>query len=524
MSYVYGTGANANYSGRVLVYPDQVPYDTDILRTNQYRQVDVAMLAQTILGLPAAFGGNYVQYASGICTQQSAPNMTVEIGTCAIYSPLAMEAIAYGNLGPLAAPILYKQFLNMVSFSSSVLGTITAPSASNWQYYLIQGSPQEVQVNSVNRPYYNPSNPASPIFIAQDDTEIANILFNPGSLVAGTPSAIASGLPVIPTVSAGYVGMFLILVSYNTTSITNNLISAYPNSFIATPLTQVPRSVQYGLFNSVADTSATPNAIVASINPPITTYGSYLRVSVQVANTNTSASTLNLNGVGAANILLANQTALVGDEMVAGGIYDFIWLGGGNFQLMNPSITKAFLTTVQLTTSGNFTVPAGVFELQVEGSGAGGGGGGAATLTSGGGGASGSKSWTRIEVVPGQVIPFVIGAGGAGGGIGADGVSGGATNFSTFLTAPGGGHGWANSTAGIPGGIGTGLIAESGFPGQSGNSLGSAPSGSGGGPGAGYGILTAGVNAATNSGAGGSGGCNGTIGGNGGDGYINVTY
>ncbi|MDE2024872.1 MAG: hypothetical protein KGJ07_00085 [Patescibacteria group bacterium] len=337
MSYVYGTGTDANYSGRVLVYPDIVPFDTDFLRSDQYRMVDVANLAQALIGLPSSFGGSFQGYASGICTQDSPNDMAVTIGVCTLYAQAPMEPIQYGNLGPLTTPVIFKQFTNMIALNSSTLGTITAPSSGNWQYYLIQGTPQITQINNVNRPYYNASNPASPNFQVAPDTEIDNIVF---ALVAGTPSSKSAGLPAVPAPTGSGIGMFLILVSDTTTSITNALISGYPGSFIGTTLTQMPSAIQQNKFNYAADTSASANTLTASLTPVPASYTSGMNFWVKAANTNTGASNVNLNGLGNKSIVVypssSGEEALVGGEIIANNFYNFEY-DGTHLILLNPS-------------------------------------------------------------------------------------------------------------------------------------------------------------------------------------------
>lgn len=350
MSYSY----NGNYSGRVLVYPDQVPFDTDILRSNQYRMVDVALLAQAILGLPLAAGGSFVGLSSGICTQNASPNMTVEIGVCALYSLQQMEPIAYGNLGPLSTPLIFKQFINMVAFNSSTLsgGTFVAPSAGNWQYYLIQGQPQTTQINSVNRPYYNASNPASPNFNAADDTEIDNIVF---SVVAGTPSLKTGGLPALPAVSANNIGMFLVLVSDTTTSVTNALISGFPGSFVQYTLPQLPIAVQNQAFNFAGTAGGTANALTGILNPIPAAYTTGMRAVLIASANNTNATTLSLNGLSAKNVVYTDGSALVGGEIKSGGVYEFEY-DGTHFQLINPFLK----VTSSLGSSGYIDLPGGL--------------------------------------------------------------------------------------------------------------------------------------------------------------------
>lgn len=89
------------------------------------------------------------------------------------------------------------------------------------------------------------------------------------------------------------------------------------------------------------------------------------------------------------------------------------------------------------TASGTFIVPDFIFKIKVSLWGAGGGGGGGGTARGGGGG--GGFVDGILNVIPGQVIPIVIGTGGAGVVAGA-GAAGGNSTFLT-LTAGGGGGG-----------------------------------------------------------------------------------
>ncbi len=91
--------------------------------------------------------------------------------------------------------------------------------------------------------------------------------------------------------------------------------------------------------------------------------------------------------------------------------------------------------------AGSYTVPAGVYNIDVEliGGGAGGSSGTASgTYSAGGGGGSGGSARGALAVTPGQVINYVVGAGGAGApSVNGYGSSGTSTTFGTTLTAPG---------------------------------------------------------------------------------------
>lgn len=97
-----------------------------------------------------------------------------------------------------------------------------------------------------------------------------------------------------------------------------------------------------------------------------------------------------------------------------------------------------------IKSSGTFTVPHGVNEIQVFV--VGGGGGGASSGGSSGafGGGSGRVATGTFNVIPNQKIPCTIGAGGNGGRWGNNGGKGGTTTFGSFISALGGNVGTDN--------------------------------------------------------------------------------
>lgn len=118
----------------------------------------------------------------------------------------------------------------------------------------------------------------------------------------------------------------------------------------------------------------------------------------------------------------------------------------------------------QSVTSGNFTVAAGVYKIKLELW----GGGGAALGGSGGTGGGGGYITDIVDVTPGQVIAYTIGAAGVASGV-APGTAGGNSTFAATAgtyTANGGGGGGAGEGAG-GGGSGPGstrliLIGQNG--------------------------------------------------------------
>jgi hypothetical protein len=132
-----------------------------------------------------------------------------------------------------------------------------------------------------------------------------------------------------------------------------------------------------------------------------------------------------------------------------------------------PWLRPGFGSGIQsFTTSGNFIVPAGVTQVEVE---IWGGGAGSYASVSGasigigsGGGAGGGYARKRVTgLIPGQSIAAVIGAGGNYGTAGGAASSGGTSSFGAYASATGGSLNYLASAAspqngGTPAGIGVG--------------------------------------------------------------------
>lgn len=143
--------------------------------------------------------------------------------------------------------------------------------------------------------------------------------------------------------------------------------------------------------------------------------------------------------------------------------------------------------TALTTGSGNFTVPADTYFLDVELWGGGGGGGGTGTAGSDGacGGGGGGYSRQIQPVTPGQVIPYTVGGGGPPGGGGGSGAGGGTSIFGGVQSATGGGGGGPNGSrsSGTGGSGAGGAVNSSGTAGGIGQSA--VPNGALGGSGGG---------------------------------------
>lgn len=115
-----------------------------------------------------------------------------------------------------------------------------------------------------------------------------------------------------------------------------------------------------------------------------------------------------------------------------------------------PSLRPGFGSGVQcFQASGNFTVPAGVVQAEIE---VWGGGSGSfaslAGVSSGGGSGGGYARKLVTSLTPGQIVSVKVGSGGAGGtttGVAAG--SGGASSFGQYVSASGGATNYLSSTS-----------------------------------------------------------------------------
>lgn len=305
---------------------------------------------------------------------------------------------------------------------------------------------------------------------------------------------------------------------------------------------------------SFALDTGTANSYVCAFTPAITSRseGQPLRFKVKTANN--GACTIN-DGLGVVPLVGGAHSALQGGELVANGDAWIQWntsIGGGSYilllctgaaeQVANATQSQHALTLGQVqqnyawnhqmvvvSATGNFTVPAGVYFLDVEVWSGGGAGGGVGTVSqTAGGGGGGGYARSVLAVTPGQVIACTVGAGGVAVS-GSAGGNGGASSFGAFISITGGGGGQPNPTgSGGGGGVPTGgtisMVGGGGGAGigtTNGGSGGGSPFGGVGGQG---GTTGPGANTGPGAGGGGRGGGATGAGGNGSPGQINIKY
>ena len=111
-------------------------------------------------------------------------------------------------------------------------------------------------------------------------------------------------------------------------------------------------AVRYSQIQSNTDKLVTvsgTDTLTGSVTPALTAYAAGNLFSFVVANTNTTAVTINIDGVGSKSITRTGSTALVAGDMVAGQVA-LIEYDGTRFQLLNGN------SFTNLNVSGNETI------------------------------------------------------------------------------------------------------------------------------------------------------------------------
>lgn len=102
----------------------------------------------------------------------------------------------------------------------------------------------------------------------------------------------------------------------------------------------------------------TANALTVTLDPAITSYADYLAIDVKVATTNTGATSIDVNGLGAKAIKKRGTVSLEAGDLTAGDIVRLVY-DGSNFQLSlsaSGGLPVATDADVRAMTSGAKTI------------------------------------------------------------------------------------------------------------------------------------------------------------------------
>ena len=212
---------------RAIIYPGQVPLETDLLKTNQFSMVGLAKLCAAVFGVAGM--------ANGFATTQSTiPALTVSVAPGEIYSPQNLEATAFSSLAADTTHTVVKQGISL----DAVTLAITPPGTAGFSInYLIQVGYQDTDTGSAVLPYYNASNP-SIAYSGPANSGAAQPTTRQGTAVVSTKAGTAAttGTQTTPAPDSGKLGLYVVTVANGASTILNANISAYAGApLLATP-------------------------------------------------------------------------------------------------------------------------------------------------------------------------------------------------------------------------------------------------------------------------------------------------
>lgn len=437
---------------RVIVWPGQIPLETDVLRSNKYAMIGIAKLAAAMLGTSTVVNGL-------ACVPTTPAGLTVNVNPGEIYSLINIDGTAYSSVAADTTHSIMKSgiLLDAVNLSCPAPGT-TGQSIN----YLIQATYQDSDTDLVALPYYNASNPTQ-AWSGPNNSGTPQATTRKGvvTISAKAGTAATTGSQTTPAADSGYTGLWVVTVANGQSTITaGNIVQATNAPILPADLLH---AVQASSLITGVDTGAA-NACVVNYTYPVTALSPTMPLWFKVKVANTGATTLNVNGLGAQPVVGGNHSALQGGELVANGKALVVWnetlssfvlieCTGAAVQIAPATQSQHALQLGQavgrllnvqvLTSSGTYTRTPGATSglVRIQGGGAGGSGSGvtgAGQVGIGPGGGSGAYGEHFFSGNLPASQAYTIGAGGSAGVISAGGGNGGTTVFGS-LSAPGGG-------------------------------------------------------------------------------------
>jgi hypothetical protein len=209
---------------RNIVYPGSIPLDTDLLSLNRNTMVALGYLAQAVLGTGTVVDGL-------VCSPTSPPSMTITVGPGSIFQFSMIDALPYGSLSADTTDPLVKFGINISSNSFTLTAPTTSGQSTN---YLIQATFEESDTSPIVLPYYNAANPAQPYSGPNNAGTAQNTLRTQQAelqLKAGAPAN--TGTQATPPVDNGWVGLYVITVTYGQTAVSSGITSLITAPFLS---------------------------------------------------------------------------------------------------------------------------------------------------------------------------------------------------------------------------------------------------------------------------------------------------
>lgn len=350
------------------MYGTAIARAIDVLTASQAAMVGMAKYASAILGEATFFN-------KLACVPNSPADLTVLVGPGEIYSMQSLEATQYGANGFDLPQDLTHLILKQGILLDQVSLSCPAPATPSFSVdYLVQVTYQDNDTDTIVLQYFDSANPNVP-WSGPDNTGMSQPTLRQGKCIVAVKAGIAAatGTQTPPAADSGYTGAYVVTVANGQTQImAGNITVASAAPFIigklgdklsladAEALFGQKSQIQAGTFVYGVDSGAA-NTYVAALSPALSSYEAGTGFRVKIANTNTGASTINVNGLGAVSIKNLDGSALFPNQILANMIAEFFY-DGTNALLTNPITNlKGYLAQISMdqtiTGSGVALVP-----------------------------------------------------------------------------------------------------------------------------------------------------------------------
>lgn len=206
---------------RVIVYPGQIPLETDVLRTNKFGMLAVAKMAAAMLGTSTVVNGL-------ACVPMSPASLQVNVNPGEMYSLVNVDATAYSSLAADTTHSILKQGISLDAVTLNCPAPATGGQSIN---YLIQATYQDSDTDNTTLPYYNASNP-SQAWSGPGNSGTPQSTTRKGAVVisAKAGTAATTGSQTTPAPDSGYTGLWVVTVANGQSTITAGNITQAANA------------------------------------------------------------------------------------------------------------------------------------------------------------------------------------------------------------------------------------------------------------------------------------------------------
>lgn len=357
---------------RQIIYPGQIPLETDLLYTNKNMMIGLSKLAAAILGTSTQVNGL-------ACTPTGPASLQVNVAAGEIYQLANVDGTAYSSVAADTTHQILKQgiLLDQSTLSCPAPGTVGF--SIN---YLIQATFTETDGTPVVLPYYNASNPAV-AYSGPANAGTTNNTVRKGvvTLAVKAGTAATTGTQTTPTADSGYVGLWVVTVANGQTQIiAGNIVQASGAPFLSSLyITLTSGDARYALKAGSSSQAFATAALTALGNGTFGNASAITSLKVNGINSGTGGGGyLGVQSGGADVIFMGNKSVLLGGAYdatpyiyAASAISTNVGMNFGGALTSNNGIAvpNLVLSTSQATTSGtsiDFTsIPSWVKKISI---------------------------------------------------------------------------------------------------------------------------------------------------------------